>query len=203
MRQAVINYHINGLPRSEISAKTGISTGAVSNIIKNWKEKAEEIPDVEDIRGFMKQVYKTGYTVKECAQGFIILQMMESFYDNKIQDAEIPTIFWSFINDIYTPCIKLGITPSFIPGWINDLWGFFSQPNRRGDIIFSPNSQNESDKQCNGIKSTNPNPNPNPSSSQLTYLYSIERPEIAKISDAKKENLQHEYNAHGRSHDRK
>ena len=83
MRQAVINYHINGLPRSEISAKTGISTGAVSNIIKNWKEKAEEIPDVEDIRGFMKQVYKTGYTVKECAQGFIILQMMESFYDNE------------------------------------------------------------------------------------------------------------------------
>jgi hypothetical protein len=31
--------YLNGLPMSEISAITGISTGAVSNIIKNWKEK--------------------------------------------------------------------------------------------------------------------------------------------------------------------
>ena len=151
----------------------------------------------------MKQVYKTGYTVKECAQGHIILQMMHSFYHNEIQDAEISNIFWSFINDIYTPCIKLGIPPSFIPVWINDLLGFFSHPNRRGDINFSPNAQNESDKQCNSIKSTKSKSNLNPSSSQLNYLYSIEKLEIAKISDAKKENLQYEYNAHGRSHDRK
>jgi len=87
--EAVIKYYINGLPRSEISAKTGISTGAVSNIIKNWKESAE-IQDMEDIRGFMKQVYKTGTTVKECAQGSRILQLMNSFYNNEIQDAEIP-----------------------------------------------------------------------------------------------------------------
>ncbi|MDN5869004.1 MAG: helix-turn-helix domain containing protein [Candidatus Nitrosocosmicus sp.] len=37
-QKSVIKYYINGLSRSEISEITGISTGTVSNVIKNWKE---------------------------------------------------------------------------------------------------------------------------------------------------------------------
>ncbi len=144
--------------------------------------------------GFMKQVYKTGATMKECVQGFKIWQMMNVFYNKEIQDAEILTIFWSFINDIYKPCLKLGIPPPFIPGWINDLSGFFSYPNRRDDIIYSPNSQNASNKQSNSIISIKSKPKlkPNPSSSQLTYPYNIEKPEMAKTSHAKREISQYE-----------
>jgi DNA-binding transcriptional regulator LsrR (DeoR family) len=81
----VIQYYINGLPRSEISAKTGISTGSVSNYIKKWVESVE-IQDIEGIRDLMKQVNKTGATVKECAQGHIILQLIKSVYNDEEED---------------------------------------------------------------------------------------------------------------------
>lgn len=140
---------------------------------------------MEDIRGFIKQVYKTGATVKECAQGFRILQMMSSFYNNEIQDAEISTIFWSFINDIYRPCLKLGIPPSIIPASIKDLIDFLLHPNRQGDICFYSHPLNESDKHFSNKISTKPNPIKT-TACQLTYPNGIEKPEIAKKSDAKK-----------------
>lgn len=201
--ELVIRYYINGLPRSEISALTGISTGAISNIIKNWKEKAAKIPDIDKIRGFMKQVYKTGITPKECAQGSKMVQMIGSFYneENEVQDADIPTLFWSFINDIYTPCIKMGIPPSYIPGWMNDLFTFFSHPNRLDDITFSSNSRNEKDKQLNSIVSTKPIPKPKAilPASQLAYPYDTEKPEIAEKSRAKKEIPEYGNDAPGQS----
>lgn len=103
----------------------------------------------------------------------------------------------------FTILAKFGIPPSFIPGWINDLCGFFSHPNRQNDIAFSSNAQNESDKQSNSIKSTKPNRNPNPSSSQLTFPYNIEKLGIKQISHAKEENLQYKHSISDRSHDRK
>lgn len=199
---SVIKYCINGLPRSEISEITGISTGSVSNSIKNWKESVEEIPDIEDIKGFMKQVYKTDTPVKKCAQGFKLVQMMNSFYNNEIEDAEVSNLFWSFINDIYNSCKVWNST--ILHPWLNKRFvGFFSHPNRQNDIAFSSNAQNESDKQSNSIKLTKPNRNPNPSSSQLSFPYNIEKLGIKQISHAKEENLQYEYSTPDRSHDRK
>jgi hypothetical protein len=113
--------------------------------------------------------------------------MIVSFYnkENGNQNADIPTIFWSFINDIYTPCIKMGIPPSYIPGWINDLLTFFSLPNRQNDINHSPGPQNESHKQSNRIVSSKPKPIP--SASQLTYPNDIEKPEFTNTSYANEE----------------
>ncbi len=177
----VIQYCINGLPRSEISAKTGISTGSVSNYIKKWVESVE-IQDIEGIRDLMKQVNKTGATVKECAQGHIILQLIKSVYNDEeeeeVQDKQIPDIFWSFIKDIYIPCLKLGVPPSLIPKWINDLWIFLSHPNRQDDINLSVNSQNESHKHSTSMLSNKPNPNT--SDCQLNYPNSIEQLKILK-----------------------
>lgn len=103
----------------------------------------------------MKQVYKSGIPVNKCAQGHKLVEMIHSFYHNEIEDADIFNLFWSFINDIYNPCIKFGIPPSFIPVWINDLLGFFSHPDRQcDDINFSSNAQIESGKQSGSIKSS-------------------------------------------------
>ncbi len=113
-----------------------------------------------------------------------------------------PTIFSSFINDIYTPCIKLGIPPSVIHASIKDITDFLLHPNRQGDICFSSHLQNKSNRHFGNKLSTNRNPRKT-IDSQLIYLYNIEKPEISKISDAKKEILQYECNAPGDSHDRK
>jgi len=200
--EAVIQSFINGLPRSEISANTGISEGAVSNIIKNWKESGEEIQDIEDIRGFMKQVYKTGATVKECAQGFRMVQMMRCFYNNKNQDVEVPTIFWAFINDILRPCIKLGIPPSLIPAWIKDLTDFLLHPNRHGDVCFYSNRQNISNKHPINKISTGPN-STKTKACKLDPPNSIEKLEIAEISDAKKQISGQENNLRGLVYNKK
>lgn len=200
--KAVIESYINGLPRSKISAKTGISEGAVSNIIQKWKESGEEVQDIEDIRGFMKQVYKTGATVKECAQGFRMLQLMHCFYNTGNQDVEIPTVFWSFINDILTPCIKLGIPPSLIPAWIKDLLDFLLHTNSHGDICFDSYRQNISNKQPINKMSTGPN-STKTKDCNLDYPNSTEKPEIAKISDVKKQNLGQENNPPGLVYNRK
>lgn len=201
--KAVVHSYINGLPRSEISANTGISEGAVSNIIKNWKESGEEIQDIEDIRGFMKQVYKTGATVKECAQGFKMVQLMNCFYYNENQDGEVLTIFWSFINDLLTPCIKLGIPPSLIPAWIKDLIDFLLHSNRHGDICFDSYSQIISNKQPISKMSTRPNSIKTKACKLDYYPNSTEKPEIAKISDAKKQILRQENNLPGLVYNRK
>lgn len=127
--------YINGLPRSETSALTSLSAGSVSNIIKDWNETTK-IHDIEDIRSFMKEVYKTGLTVKQCVQGFRFLEMANKFQNNENQakgEKNFTFSFLSFIDDVYNPCIELGIPPSLIPGWIKDLRDFLSQPSRCND----------------------------------------------------------------------
>ena len=181
--KSVIEYYINGLPRSEISAITGISSGAIFKYHQELERKSRRNSRYRGHYGFYETSIQNRCNDERMCPGV-----------KEIQDAEILTIFWSFINDIYKPCLKLGIPPPFIPGWINDLLGFFSYPNRRDDIIYSPNSQNASNKQSNSIISIKSKPKlkPNPSSSQLTYPYNIEKPEMAKTSHAKREISQYE-----------
>ena len=53
----VIQGYLNGKSRDQISKETGISTGKVSNIIKEWKRRID-IPNVKDLRDFATAVKK-------------------------------------------------------------------------------------------------------------------------------------------------
>jgi uncharacterized coiled-coil DUF342 family protein len=77
----VIKLYLEGLPYSEISKKTGVSIGAISNIIDELK--AGILPGVEDLadqidalRELSIQLHKANITAVQAAIGFIVLKRL-------------------------------------------------------------------------------------------------------------------------------
>ena len=54
--------------------------------------------------------------------------------------------FPSFIEDVYKNCKREGVTPSIIPAWVKDLFGFYdTSPNSKNKSPFSPNGDYDAD----------------------------------------------------------
>lgn len=60
---------------NEIEHETPLSKGTVNNIIQEWKAKINGT-DIEEIRGFIAEVRKSGITLQECAQAFRIANLL-------------------------------------------------------------------------------------------------------------------------------
>ena len=73
----MIQGYLNGKSRDQISKETGISTGKVSNVIKEWKSKID-IPNVEELRDFVTEVKKSGISVGQCYQGYRMVHLMQN-----------------------------------------------------------------------------------------------------------------------------
>ncbi len=65
----MIQGYLIGKSRDQIAKETGISTGKVSNVIKEWKSRID-IPNVEEVRDFATEVKKSGISVSQCSQGY-------------------------------------------------------------------------------------------------------------------------------------
>ena len=111
----------------------GISTGTVSNIIKEYEE-ALAIVDLGPIRKDLKDIHKHGFSVKDCAEASRFLNLLKEFYER--EDLRHSNDFMKFfkkivvfITDLYKLCTENGISPDIIPTWIKDLQDFF--PNLR------------------------------------------------------------------------
>jgi cell division protein FtsB len=67
---------------NEIVKETSLSKGTVNNIIQDWKARINGT-DIEEIRGFISEVKKSGMTLQECAQAFRIANTLKklSIYD--------------------------------------------------------------------------------------------------------------------------
>jgi len=63
---------------NEIVREIRLSKGTVNNIIQAWKSQLAGT-DIEEIRGFMSEVRKSGIAIGECAQGFRIVQLLKKF----------------------------------------------------------------------------------------------------------------------------
>lgn len=62
----IISYYINGLSRSEIAEKANVATGTVSKRIREYEQKSN-LDDLNEIRKGMKEVRKSGLTIKVCS----------------------------------------------------------------------------------------------------------------------------------------
>jgi hypothetical protein len=102
--------------RDAIAKANNISTGAVSNIAKEYEERLgrDVLYGLREIGILLK---KEGITPAQCAIGFRIMKM---FTDQRVdgEDAEL------FVSDIFKECNRLGITPSNIVVHIEDLTKF-------------------------------------------------------------------------------
>ena len=126
----IIRYYINGLSRSEIAAKAKVATGTVSNRVKEYKQKSKsEMYDLEEIREYMKEIRKSGFTIKECAPACRVQNILKELQGNlNITD---PADFNRFSKDIiekiirlYNFCKKYDISPLILLEWLKDLQDF-------------------------------------------------------------------------------
>lgn len=138
--------HLKGLPRSKIAAKTGLSTGSVSNIIKSW-ENISGITDLHVIRGFMKEVYKTGLNIKQLASLLPLLNMLEEFSScendprNDVSKDKLKEIL-SFMDELCQACKDQDIRPSSIPIWMRDYKEFVSEHEKDLEAINTTPNKN-------------------------------------------------------------
>jgi hypothetical protein len=102
-KSLVIVDWLRGLGRDPIADKQGLSTGTVTNIIREWSAGLEE-GVADELREFALALRKLGLTAPRCAVGARVAYMM-----SKIGLDEDD--FYSFMSETYDKCIKLGLQP--------------------------------------------------------------------------------------------
>lgn len=119
----VIDLWLLGNIRDSIASANNISTGAVSNIVKEWEDKLgrDVMRGLREIGDLLK---REGISPAQCAIGFRIIKM----FKGQGVDGEAAE---HFVSDIYKECNRLGITPSNIVTHIEDLTKFSKEENVR------------------------------------------------------------------------
>ncbi|MBA3284333.1 MAG: hypothetical protein H0U27_04650, partial [Nitrosopumilus sp.] len=121
----VIQEYLKGKTLNQIANETGISKGKVHYLIGNWKNKMG-MPNIEEVRDFVVTVRKSGISIKQCAQGYRMLQLMKNLgigeddEDAKYDDDATNEVSY-FLETVYQNCKSLGIQPTIVPLWIKDL----------------------------------------------------------------------------------
>lgn len=135
----IIKEYLNAKTLNQIANETGISKGKVHYVIKDWKDKIA-IPNIEEVRDFAVKVRKSGMSIKQCAQGFRMLQLLnnlgvgENNGDVKYDDDDDATNeIHYFIEKVHQNCKKLGIRPDIVPIWIRDLLDCYQTLNEKDD----------------------------------------------------------------------
>ena len=107
MKSKVIELYLRGESRNEIASKTGISQGAVSNVIASWKSRLATA-DFESIRELTIMIKKLGITAVECANGLRTNKHLEML---GIRDEEAI----NFLSIIINRFQQIGIEPQNAP----------------------------------------------------------------------------------------
>ncbi|WP_458744289.1 helix-turn-helix domain-containing protein [Candidatus Nitrosocosmicus sp. T] len=74
----VIQKYCDGKTLAKITQETNLSKGTVYNLVKRWKDNLGN-SGIEEIREFASIVNKSEMTIRECAQGFRIVQILKEF----------------------------------------------------------------------------------------------------------------------------
>jgi hypothetical protein len=147
IKSAVIQQWLEGKPRDLIAADTGLSSGAATNIINEWRQNLG-IPLANDLRELAITLKKIGISANQCAEGFRIATILIKC---GVGDNE----FLSFISQIYDNCKKLDLSPEKIISHLKDLLQFsesmsLSQINQY--IEQKANEKRSLEKDIEGLK---------------------------------------------------
>jgi hypothetical protein len=96
VKSAVVQQWLQGKARDLIAADTGLSTGAVTNIINEWR-RGLSYPLVDELRELAITFKKIGITATQCALGFRLATIILNI---GVHEQE----FGSFISQIYDNC---------------------------------------------------------------------------------------------------
>jgi hypothetical protein len=116
IKSAVIQQWLQGKARDLIAIDTGLSSGAVTNIINQWR-RSLSYPNADDLRELAVTFKKIGITATQCAVGFRLASLITKFGVNEQE-------FEYFISEIYNNCKKLDLQPDKIAYYLDELLKF-------------------------------------------------------------------------------
>lgn len=117
MKSLVIQQWLQGLPRNDIAAQNGLSSGAVTNIVNEWRRNLGSSRIADELRQLATTLRNVGITASQCALGFRLASIMLRIGVNE-EDFE------SFILNVYNRCKDMGFSPESISSYIRDLVEF-------------------------------------------------------------------------------
>ena len=123
-RWAVLEKWMLGLPRNAIAVECGLSNGAVTSIVDDWRRSVGLERSVL-IRDLGVTLRKLGMSPAQCATGLRVSKLVEriGLEDNSIE---------SFLSEVYTRCQNLGVNPNhiakYISGFVSLLDGRINNP---------------------------------------------------------------------------
>ena len=113
----VIQQWLTGDQRDKIAADAGISAGAVTNIVNEWRH-ALGFSEANELREMAVTLRKIGITYRQCAIGSRVAMIMTRL---GVEENN----FESFMSDVYHRCCNdLGLTPQLISSYISNLLEF-------------------------------------------------------------------------------
>ena len=116
LKSLVIQQWLKGVQRDKIAGDNGLSAGAVTNIVNEWRD-ALGFSAADDLRELAVTLRKIGITAAQCAAGFRVAMMMSRL-------GVIENSFESFLADVYKRCNNLGLTPESIASYLRNLIEF-------------------------------------------------------------------------------
>jgi hypothetical protein len=109
-RLAVFHSYLKGNSREEIASQCLISTGAVTNIVNEWRNNLGSLV-VDNLRELALSLKKAQISPVECVRGFRIGKMMQRF---GIDEERLE----NFMTEIYNRCQILEISPEQIGDYL-------------------------------------------------------------------------------------
>jgi chromosome segregation ATPase len=116
LKSLVIQDWLSGKQRDKIAGDNGLSAGAVTNIVNEWRQ-ALGLSAADALRELAVTLKKIGISAAQCALGFRAAMIM-----NRLGVRE--DSFESFMSDIYKRCNNLGLTPESIASYLTNLIEF-------------------------------------------------------------------------------
>jgi hypothetical protein len=116
IKSIVIQQWLQGRPRNDIAAENGVSSGAVTNIVNQWRHSLG-FAGADELRELAVTMKKVGITAAQCALGFRIATVMLRI---GVKDDS----FESFVLDVYNRCKDIGLSPENISSYLVDLLEF-------------------------------------------------------------------------------
>ena len=127
-KSLVIQQWLQGVQRDLIAANNGVSAGAVTNVVNEWRRGLGSAI-IDDLRELGVTFRKVGITPAQCALGFRIAMMIAKLGVKKEDDLE------QFILQVYNNCIDLGISPDNVTSHIRDLLEFSKNTNNKAVLL--------------------------------------------------------------------
>src|SRR5690242_1220317 len=115
-KSIVIQQWLQGIPRDTIANNNGLSAGAVTNTVNEWRQQLG-FSLVDELRELAITLKKIGITPAQCAVGCRVAMIMLNL--GVKEDS-----FEEFISGVYNRCKDLALSPEDIASHLEDLLEF-------------------------------------------------------------------------------